>query len=95
MPDVKQTSSSNPSPVYQIRVEGYLDTCWSSWFDDLTVACDSDSAARPITTLTGPVPDQAALRGILCRLWDLGLTVTFVIRLAAAESRLTASQPEQ
>jgi hypothetical protein len=25
--------------------------------------------------LTGPVADQAALRGILSRLWDLNLTV--------------------
>jgi hypothetical protein len=37
----------------------------------------------PTTTLVGPVVDQAALRGLLCRLWDLNLTLISVRRLAA------------
>jgi hypothetical protein len=35
----------------------------------------------PSTTLTGPVADQAALRGLLCALWDLNLTLISVARI--------------
>jgi len=31
-----------------------------------------------VTTLAGPVAGQAALRGILCKLWDLNLTLISV-----------------
>ncbi len=43
----------------------------------MDIATDS-SQGLPITVLTGPVVDQAALRGILNRLWDLNLTVISV-----------------
>jgi len=33
-----------------------------------------------VTTLTGPVADQAALRGILCKLWDLNLTLISIVQ---------------
>ena len=34
------------------------------------------SSGSLVTTLTGPVADQAALQGTLCKLWDLNLTLT-------------------
>mgnify|MGYP001826307122 FL=1 len=37
------------------------------------------------TTLAGAVADQAALRGLLCRLWDLNLTVVSVQRIERGE----------
>jgi hypothetical protein len=41
-----------------------------------------DSAEGPTNTvLTGEVRDQSALRGILTRIWDLGLTLLSVVRL--------------
>lgn len=61
-------------PVYEIRVMGKLDERWSDWFGGMEIAT-GDSAATPITVLTGPVVDQSALRGILNRLWDLNLVV--------------------
>ena len=33
-----------------------------------------------VTTMTGPVTDQAALRGILEKIWDLNLTLLSVTR---------------
>ena len=36
-----------------------------------------------IATLIGPVANQAALRGILCKLWDLNLTLISVRRIEA------------
>jgi len=35
-----------------------------------------------LIVLTGPIADQAALRGLLSRLWDLNLTVIALRRIA-------------
>jgi hypothetical protein len=64
---------------YQIKVQGKLDEGWSDWFSGMTVTFEEGST--PITTLTGTVADQAALRGILCKLWDLNLTLVSVRRI--------------
>jgi hypothetical protein len=70
----------NGPMTYQIQIEGKLDEGWSEWFRDMTVTFERASDGLPITTLTGPVADQAALRGILNRIWDLHLTVLSVTR---------------
>ncbi len=59
--------------VYQIKVRGRLDESWSGWFNSMEIAAEGDT-----TTLTGAVVDQAALRGILSRLWDLNLALISV-----------------
>ena len=59
--------------VYQIKVQGRLDESWSGWFSSMAIALEGDT-----TTLTGAVVDQAALRGILSRLWDLNLALISV-----------------
>ena len=61
--------------AYEIRVRGELDARWGDWFGDLTVTVEREDP--PLTRLVGPV-DQAALRGILNRLWDLNLTLVSV-----------------
>ena len=77
---------SNPEPgsdqaVYQIKVQGKLDDKWSDWFGGMTVTVQSESNDAPITTLTGAVADQSALRGILTKIWDLNLTLISVNRI--------------
>ncbi len=67
--------------VYRIAVGGHVEPHWSQWFDGLAVETDRDADGGPVTTLTGPVADQPALRGILNRLWDLNLTLISVTRL--------------
>jgi hypothetical protein len=61
--------------VYQIKVQGKLDDCWSEWFSGLTITVEGESP--PVTTLTGDI-DQAALRGILTKIWDLNLALVSV-----------------
>ena len=68
---------------YQIRVRGNLDDAWSDWFGGLRVEI-GDEEGRVITTLTGSI-DQAALRGILNRIWDLNLVLISVISTEATE----------
>jgi hypothetical protein len=60
--------------VYQIRVREHLDTCWADRFDDFSITREEDGT----TVLTGPVPDQAALHGLLMKMRDLGLTLLSV-----------------
>jgi len=73
---------SRPGVVYEIQVGGELDPGWDAWFDGLAVT-PTPAGEEPATTLTGPVADQAALRGLLCRLWDLNLTLISVRRVGA------------
>ncbi len=66
--------------VYQLKVQGRLHANWSGWLEGLTLTAEGDDDAA-ITTLTGVVADQAALRGLLTRLWNLNLILVSVVRL--------------
>lgn len=63
---------------YCIVVRGELSRKWIDWFDNLDIEVSQEPDGAPVTTLSGPVADQAALRGILCKLWDLNLTLISV-----------------
>ena len=63
--------------IYRIRVEGHLDASWSSWFNGLKLTCQEDGS----TDLVGPIPDQAALHGLLIKIRDLGLPLVAVNRI--------------
>ena len=82
------------SPVitaaYRIQVQGSIAPGWSDWFGGLVMTERQDSSGQLVTTLSGLVPDQPALRGILNRLWDLNLTLLRIERLPEpAESERT------
>ena len=66
--------------IYEIEVQGRIGERWADWFDDLAVDA-RDGAEGPVTTLTGSVADQAALLGLLQRLYTLGLPLLLVRRL--------------
>jgi hypothetical protein len=70
--------------LYQIRVQGQLDSSWSAWFDGLTVTALENGE----TMLTGPIADQAALHGLLTKVRDLGLTLLAVhsVKVNGAET---------
>ena len=65
-----------PAIGYQIRVKGHLRPEWTEWFDDMIIIHETDGT----TTLSGPVPDQAALHGLLIKVRDLGLELIAVNR---------------
>ena len=59
---------------YEIKLKGHLDQCWSDWFAGLTLThIDGDK-----TMLSGELPDQAALHGLLERVRDLNLILISV-----------------
>lgn len=65
------------SPVYEIRVQGRLDSRWAERFDGMSIT----QAGEGDSLLTGPVADQAALYGLLRAVRDLGLPLLSVRRL--------------
>ena len=62
--------------AYQIQVQGRLDPAWADAFNGMAA-----TSRGGVTTLRGPVADQAALRGMLCKLWDLNLALVSVRRI--------------
>ncbi|HEY5857320.1 MAG TPA: hypothetical protein VIW24_25635 [Aldersonia sp.] len=66
---------------YELRVDGHIDDHWTAWFDNLTLAHESDGT----TTLRGLVPDQAALHGLLAKVRDLGVTLISVAVIDAPD----------
>lgn len=56
---------------YEIKVAGHLDEHWSDTLGGLAITHDDLGCTR----LTGNIPDQAALHGILNQLRELGLTL--------------------
>lgn len=66
--------------VYQIVVQGQLDPSWSTWFEGMKLS-HVESEVAPVTIIAGTFCDQAALRGVLTKLWDLGLALISVTKL--------------
>jgi len=60
--------------TYEIRIGGHLDPHWSGWFAGLELAHLEENE----TLLSGPLPDQAALHGVLERIRDLNLKLISV-----------------
>jgi hypothetical protein len=69
------------SVVYRIEIEGALDGEWTDWFGASDVVGEVGESGAAVTVLTGEVADQAALRGLLERLWDLNLVIISVARV--------------
>lgn len=72
--------------VYQIKVYGRVNENWSEWFNGLALSLEQIGDDQ-VTTLTGRVADQAALRGILNALWDLNLTLISVMRFDTSKAK--------
>jgi len=62
----------------EIRVKGHLDRDWSDRLYGLPITHTPDGN----TVLSGPLRDQAELRGILSHLADLGLELISVNKLS-------------
>jgi hypothetical protein len=78
MKEIKQKLSLDRPATYQIKVPGHLDETWSDWAGGLTITVECEGDGPPVTTLTGTV-DQAALHGLLRRLYSLGLPLISVV----------------
>jgi hypothetical protein len=73
----RKLTLSQPA-TYQIKVPGEIDEKWMEWAGSMTITVTSDNDSSPITILTGTF-DHAALQGLLCSLYFLGLPLISVI----------------
>jgi len=69
--------------LYKIRIDGQLDDGWQGWFDGMSITLEEDGT----TLLSGPVPDQPALYGLLRKVRDLGLPLVSVNQITATLSQ--------
>ena len=74
----------NLPPAYEIRVDGQLDDVRAAAFGGLDVTCRGQ-----VTIITGEF-DQAALHGLLERIWFFGLELIEARRIG--DSRRRAAQ---
>jgi hypothetical protein len=57
----------------KIKLKGHLGKEWESWFNNLEIEHEGEN-----TTLSGEIPDEAALHGILNQIRDLNLKLISV-----------------
>lgn len=72
-----------PANMYQIRVKGHLSIDWGGEFEGMTLACEKDGC----TSLTGLLPDQSALFGILLTIRDHGLELINVHQVEVEQKK--------
>jgi hypothetical protein len=68
------TATGTRTGFYQIRVKGQLDESWSDWLEGLEVTLLENSEMF----LSGRIRDQAALMGVLNKLYGLNLVLLSV-----------------
>ncbi len=81
--------------TYRIRVEGHLDPSWSSRLGGMAIELSPEGEEAPVSTLTGPLPDQCALSGVLNALVDRWHAVVSVQRLPGGEGPLDPRPDEE
>ncbi len=73
----KRVPSTTGGAIFEICVKGQLDSRWSDWLDGMEVRLLENGEM----VLSGPIPDQAALMGILGKLYRLNLAILSVNKL--------------
>jgi hypothetical protein len=81
MNEIKQHLPQDQSAVYRIQIDGQIDERLLDWFEEMTISSESSADGKSISTLVGPVADQAALHGLLSRIYTLGFLVISVTRV--------------
>lgn len=74
IPNQSRNLPGDSPDVYEILVEGALDDNWSDWLDGVSVTVLENGN----TLLTGSVPDQSALYGLLAHIRDMNLKLISV-----------------
>ena len=69
-----EDKKKDTAEIYEIKIQGHLDTKWAEWFYGMTVTHEPDGT----TTLCGPLPDQTVLHSVLDRIRDMNLPLLSV-----------------
>ena len=74
MEDLGEMARKAEGRVFRIRVEGRFDRHQADWFEGFAIQAVGEGE----TVLTGFLPDQAALHGLIKKLRDLGVSLISV-----------------
>lgn len=72
---VSEKNSQSKHLHYKIKVKGMINGSWSDWFGGISISTVVETDGVQVTFLNGTFMDQAALRGVLVKLWDLNVTL--------------------
>ncbi|HVN52902.1 MAG TPA: hypothetical protein VMT46_01135 [Anaerolineaceae bacterium] len=64
---------------YQIKIKGILDESWTDWLGSVQISTSEENGVN-VTTISGEIPDQPALFGILERIRDLNLPLISAVQ---------------
>ena len=78
----------NSATRYQVMIQGQPDEKWFNWIGGSMLNIQHSHGKNTVLTLC--VPDQAALRGILNKLWDLNLSL---VSVESKEDELEPTNP--
>jgi hypothetical protein len=77
MKKTKQKLTLDRPVIYQIKIPGLLNDSWLDWAGVMTLSVETENVGYLLTILTGTF-DQAALQGLLRRLYALGIPLISV-----------------
>jgi hypothetical protein len=78
--------------IYQITVQGKLAEPWAEYFEGMQMEWKQAGDGSPLTIMTGLAPDQAAVQGMLQKLYNLGFPLLCVVR---KDEECAGSSPDQ
>lgn len=77
---------------YEIIILGTLDERWAGWFNGCDVVKHHSGKYPHLTKITCRALDQAGLRGMLNKIWDLNLYLISVQHMPAYASEVTSPE---
>jgi hypothetical protein len=77
---------------YQIQILGCLDQRWSDWFQGIEFTVSHEQEGMVLTIINCPSADQAQLRGIINKIWDLNMKLISVRQLSHADIKCPSKQ---
>ena len=72
--------------LYRIVIGGALHESWSEFLGKVDIDWERQGINSYHTILLSEVPDQAALRGLLNRIWDLNLEIISLDKYSQGET---------
>lgn len=94
MPLVRSGDHAEESIMVRIQLEGRLAEEWSGWLDAFSLSYIDPFGNAPHTVLIGSIPDQAALRGLLNKIWNMNLAVLSVECFTTARMNQALELPD-
>lgn len=85
MNNTNQHLPQDQTDFYRVQVDGKIDERMQAWFEDLTISTETRTDGSTISTLVSLVADQAALHGLLNRIYTWGLLIISVTRVEIME----------